>query len=164
MSSEGGKGWVLRKPVPFVPTPYPVVRRMLDLADVDEGETVLDLGCGDGRILFTAAEEYGARAIGYELRPRLVNHIRRKAKLMRLDEMVQVVKQDFTAVPLPNADVITLYLTRDVLSLIKPRLETALSRGARIVSHGFSIPGLMPAEVEKRKGKVVYLYKGVKRL
>ncbi|BAJ50670.1 conserved hypothetical protein [Candidatus Caldarchaeum subterraneum] len=154
----------MRKPVPFVPTPYPIVRRMLDLAGVDEGETVLDLGCGDGRILFTAAEEYGAKAIGYELRPSLVNFIREKAKLMRLDEMVHVIKQDFTASPLPDADVITLYLTRDVLSLIKPRLEAALSRGARIVSHGFSIPGLMPAEVEKREGKVVYLYRGLKRV
>jgi len=149
----------LRKPVPFVPTPYSIVRRMLELAGVDEGETVLDLGCGDGRILFTAAKEYGARAIGYELRPSLVKFIREKAKLMRLDEMVHVIKQDFTTSPLPDADVITLYLTRDVLSLIKPHLETALSRGARIVSHGFSIPGLVPAEIEKREGKVVYLYR-----
>lgn len=154
----------MKKPVPFVPTPLPVVYRMLELAGVEEGETVVDLGCGDGRILFTAAERYGARAVGYEIRPGLIEYIRRSAKVKRLDDSVKVVNADLRNASLENADVITLYLTTDLLSQIRPKLENALQNGARIVSHGFKIPGLIPSEAEKRNGKIIYLYRRLEKI
>ncbi|MEM0443800.1 MAG: class I SAM-dependent methyltransferase [Candidatus Caldarchaeum sp.] len=154
----------MRKLVPFVPTPMPVVYHMLDLAGVDEGETVVDLGCGDGRILFTAAERYKAHAIGYEIRPALVNHVRQSAKIKRLDEYVQVIQADLTRANIENVDVITLYLTPDLLTQVRPRLENALRRGARIVSHDFRIPGLIPSEAEKKHGKVIYLYRRFEKI
>lgn len=154
----------MKKPVPFVPTPMPVVYRMLDLAGVEEGETVVDLGCGDGRILFAAAEEYGARAVGYEIRPSLITHIRQSVKARRLDDLVQVVRKDLTKAPIENADVITLYLTSDLLGQIRPQLEKAIQRGARVVSHGFKIPGLIPSEAEKKAGKIIYLYRRVEKI
>ncbi|MEM2237675.1 MAG: class I SAM-dependent methyltransferase [Candidatus Caldarchaeum sp.] len=152
------------KLVPFVPTPMNVVERMLDLAGVEEGEKVYDLGCGDGRIILTAALKYGAKGVGYELRPTLVHHIRQRVRVLRLEDMVSVVNQDLAKASLNDADVVTLYLTTPVLRKIKPQLEEALSKGARIVCHNFPIPGLLPSEVETKSGRRLYLYTKVRRV
>ncbi|MEM4281529.1 MAG: class I SAM-dependent methyltransferase [Candidatus Caldarchaeum sp.] len=152
------------KLVPFVPTPVNVVERMLDLAGVEEGEKVYDLGCGDGRIILMAASKYGARGVGYELRPNLVHHVRERVRVLRLDDMVTVVNRDLAKASLNDADVVTLYLTTPVLQRIRPQLEEALSKGARIVCHNFPIPGLIPSEVETKSGRRLYLYTKVQKI
>jgi len=146
------------KAVPFVPSPHDVVERMLDIAAVGEGETVYDLGCGDGRILFTAALKHRAKAIGYEKRDNLVLHVRRKARELRIDDLVRVVDEDLFRASLENADVVTLYLTTDVLQNLRPKLEEELKPSARVVSHDFAVPGWTPVHVEKFRSHRIFLY------
>lgn len=152
------------KPVPFVPTPWNVVERMLEMAGLEEGETVYDLGCGDGRFLLTAARKFKASAVGCELRPALVSHVRKRVKELRLDDMVSVVKRNMFTIPLQNADVITLYLTRDLLAKLRPKLETELKPTARIVCHDFPIPGWTPTDWQKIEGHFIYLYEKRRKL
>ncbi len=134
--------------VPFVSTPEPVVRRMLKLARVKPGETVYDLGAGDGRILFIAAQEFGAKAVGIEIRPHLVYEIERKIKEKRLEGRVRIIHGNFFEVDISEADVVTLYLLTSVNKKLKPKLQRELKPGTRIVSHDFEIPGWSPVKVE----------------
>ncbi len=150
--------------VPFVPTPMGIVTRMLDLSGVEEGEKVYDLGCGDGRIIITAALKYGAMGVGYELRKNLVNYIRERARALRIEDMVRVINQDLVKASIDDADVITLYLTKSLLKKIKPKIEKQLLRGARVVCHDFPIPDLVPTEVERKGGHTIYLYTKYKRV
>ncbi len=150
---------IARKPVPFVPSPVQVVERMLSLAEVDEGEMVYDLGCGDGRVLFTAASRFKANAIGCEIRPPLVKHVRNRIRSLRLDDRIKVLRSDMFTVPLKNADVITLYLTTDTLGKLRPKLEAELKPTARVVCHGFPIPGWTPVHWERFNGHTLYLYR-----
>jgi cyclopropane fatty-acyl-phospholipid synthase-like methyltransferase len=148
-----------RKPVPFVPSPIQVVEKMLSLAEVDEGELVYDLGCGDGRVLFTAARRFRANAVGCEIRPQLVTHVRNKIRNLRLDDRIRIVRKDMFTTPLYDADVITLYLTSDMLGKLRPKLEAELKPMARVVCHDFPIPGWTPVHWERSNGHTVYLYR-----
>lgn len=142
------RGVSLRYDVPFVSTPEPVVRRMLKLADVRPGEVVYDLGAGDGRILMIAALEFGAKAVGVEIRPHLVYEIEKKIKEHNLQGRVKVIQGNFFEVDLSEADVVTLYLLTSVNEKLRPKLEKELKPGARVVSHDFEIPGWTPVRVE----------------
>ncbi|MCS7366210.1 MAG: class I SAM-dependent methyltransferase, partial [archaeon GB-1867-035] len=92
--------------VPFVSTPEPVVRRMLKLADVKPGEVVYDLGAGDGRILIIAALEFGAKAVGVEIRPQLIYEIEKKIKMYNLEDRVKVIHGNFFDVDISEADIV----------------------------------------------------------
>ncbi|MEM3031786.1 MAG: class I SAM-dependent methyltransferase [Nitrososphaerota archaeon] len=153
-----------RKIVPFVPSPMDVVERMLSLADVDEGENVYDLGCGDGRVLLTAARKFRASAVGCEVRPALVTHVRNSVRALRLDDRIALVKRDMFTIPLHDADVVTLYLTRDVLGRLRPKLENELKPTARVVCHDYPIPGWRPIHWERFSGHTIYLYKPMNKL
>ena len=148
--------------VPFVPTPEPVVRRMLILASVKPGELVYDLGAGDGRILSSAVREFDARAVGVELHASRYEAMEEMVKRERLGDSVRLIRGDFLDVDLTNADVVTLYLLTSVNSLLKPKLERELKPGARVVSHDFPIRGWVPSYVEKFREKynahLVYVY------
>jgi len=139
---------VLHYDVPFVSTPEPVVRRMLKLADVKPGEVVYDLGAGDGRILIIAALEFGAKAVGVEIRPQLIYEIEKKIKMYNLEDRVKVIHGNFFDVDISEADIVTLYLLTSVNDKLKPKLKRELKPGARIVSHDFEIPGWKPLRVE----------------
>jgi SAM-dependent methyltransferase len=149
--------------VPFVPTPDPVVRRMLTLAHVKPGELVYDLGAGDGRILSTAVKDFNAKAIGIELHEFRYEAIARRIESERLGNSAGVIRADFFNINLSRADVITLYLLTAVNSMIRPKLERELRAGARVVSHDFPVHGWVPLCVEKVMDKfnshMVYLYK-----
>lgn len=134
---------------PFVSTPIPVVRRMLSLANLKPGEVLFDLGSGDGRVLFTAAVEFGARAVGIELRKDLVERTRNKASALKLGEKVRVIHGNVMNVPIDQADVVTLYLTTAANDKVRPKLERELKDGARVVSHDFEVPGWTPKRVER---------------
>lgn len=127
---------------PYVPTPINVVRKMLKLADAGPNDTVYDLGCGDGRFLFSAVEEFGVRkAVGYDLNPTMCKSVQRKISERELGNRIQVVKGNFFLADLSQASVITLYLTTSGNSKLRPKLEEELSEGARVVSHDFPIHG-----------------------
>lgn len=137
--------------VPFVSTPEHVVRRMLELANVGPNDVVYDLGAGDGRIIVMAAREFGAKAVGVEIRKDLYEQILKKVKMDGLEEKVKVINGDFFQVDISEASVVTLYLLTSVNEKLKPKLERELRIGARVVSHDFEIPGWKPVHVESVK-------------
>lgn len=147
--------------VPFVPTPRPIVRRMLSLADIKPGERLIDLGAGDGRIVTTAASEFGARALGVELHPERYAIIRNSAASLKPN--LHALRENLYQTDLSNADIVTMYLLPSVNETLRKKLERELPSGARVVSHDFSIPDWTPARVELIQGPlglhVLYLYK-----
>jgi predicted RNA methylase len=147
---------------PFVPSPQSVVERMLETADLKPNETVYDLGCGDGRILITAAREFRAKAVGIELSDKLVRDAREQAHRLGLDNRVEIIEGDLLHADLKPADVVTVYLLTDANDQLKPIFERALRRGARVVSHDFKIRGWKPDRVETvqatNRTHYIYLY------
>mgnify|MGYP003681882082 CR=1 FL=1 len=127
---------------PYVPSPLHVVRRMLELAGACGDDVIYDLGCGDGRILLTAVEEFDVkRAVGYDLNPVLCDSLRRKIESKGLGGRVEVVNGNFFLADLSPASLITLYLTTSGNSKLRPKFEAELGSGARVVSHDFPIHG-----------------------
>ena len=130
----------------FVPTPQDVVDRMLELASVKEGDVVYDLGCGDGRIVVTAARKYRCQAVGYDVDPECVRLSRELAQKEGVAGRVTVEQKDLFAADLRGASVVTLYLGRDMNRRLLPQLMK-LRDGARIVSHAFDLEGYEPDRV-----------------
>ena len=132
--------------VEFVVTPQDVVERMLKMARVTKGDVVYDLGCGDGRIVVTAARRYGCRAVGYDLDLLRVEEARKNVAKHRLGHLVTIEQQDVLHSDLQGASVVTLYLGTEINARLIPQLEK-LPPGARIVSHDFPIGDLTPDQV-----------------
>jgi SAM-dependent methyltransferase len=132
--------------VPFVRTPQEVVDAMLELAEVTKDDVVYDLGCGDGRILVTAAQKYGCRAVGYDIDPELVRAARENAAHHGVQDLVTVRRGDIFNLDLSGASVVTLYLTPALNEKLIPQLEK-LRPGSRVVSHQFSMKGVKPRKV-----------------
>jgi SAM-dependent methyltransferase len=151
------------KLAPEIPSPEPVVERMLEAAELKPGETVFDLGCGDGRILFLAAEKFKAKAVGVELSRRLVEHAQQRAKQRGLQDQVRLIQGNFLDVDVSSADVVTLYLLRLANEVLKPKLLKELKPGARVVSHDYEIMGWKPDRVEKitvyQRPHAIYVYR-----
>ena len=125
---------------PYVPTPMGVVRTMLELAGAGPGETVIDLGCGDGRFLVMAVEEFNVdRAIGYELNRHLVETAENNIHDKGLDDKIEVVNGNFMEADLSPASIVTLYLTTTGNAKLKPKFIDELEDGTRIISHDFPI-------------------------
>jgi predicted RNA methylase len=120
---------------------------MLALAELKAGEVFFDLGAGDGRTVIMAAKDFGARAVGVELREDLVKKALGTIYEQNLQDRITIVNGDMFNVDLTSADVIFLYLTTSANEKIKPKLETELKRGVRIVSHDYEVVGWKPAKV-----------------
>ncbi len=132
---------------PFVGSPLPVVRQMLTLAELKPGEVIYDLGSGDGRVVITAAQDFGARAVGIELRGDLVKQALNKILELGLEGRVEILQNDMFNVDISSADVVSLYLTTSANQKVKPKLESELKHGARVVSHDYEIHGWKPFKV-----------------
>ena len=128
---------------PFVTTPQNVVDAMLALAQIRAGDTLLDLGSGDGRIVITAAKRFGVQGMGVEIDPRLVQIARASAAREGVADKTRFEVQDLFDTDLTQASVITLYLLPDVNEMLKPRLQK-LKSGTRIVSHDWSMGDWQP--------------------
>jgi cyclopropane fatty-acyl-phospholipid synthase-like methyltransferase len=149
------------KLAPYVASPARVVDRMLEMAGVKPGETLYDLGCGDGRILIAAAEKYKAKAVGIEISPKLAAEASARIDREGLAGRARVIQGDLLEADLTGADVVTIYLATSLNEKLRPRLERYLKPGARVVSHDYAVPGWKPAKVDKtddRRGHVIYLY------
>jgi len=133
---------------PFVATPLPVVKQMLVLSEIKPGEIIYDLGCGDGRVVIMAAQEFGARAIGVEMREDLVKQALSKVSELGLEGQVKILQSDIFKVELTQADVVTLYLTTSANDKVKPKLESELRPGTRVVSHDYEILGWRPTRID----------------
>ena len=149
--------------VPFVPTPTEVVREMLRIAELKPGEIVVDLGCGDGRVLTVAAKEFDAFAVGVEARRDLIVRALVNVKKANVLGRVLIIQGDFFKLNLGFADVVFLYLLSSVNEMLKPKLEKELKDNARVVSHDFEVRGWRPTkEIKVRNGyrsHTVYLYR-----
>ena len=133
---------------PFVPTPQDVVDRMLALAEVTSKDTVYDLGCGDGRIVITAAKKYGAHGMGFDIDPQRIKESTENARTAGVDNLVAFKQQDVMTVDVSPATVVTLYLLTASNLKLRPLLTKELKPGARIVSHMFSMGDWEPTKVD----------------
>jgi len=136
---------------PYIPSPQIVVDRMLELARIRPGETLYDLGSGDGRILITAAQKFRAKAVGIELSPDLCKSTTAKIESLGLQDLVKVMHANLLKVDLSPANVVTIYLLTSSNSKLRPNLEKYLKPGARVVSNDFEVPGWRPKEVVNLK-------------
>jgi ribosomal protein L11 methylase PrmA len=149
---------------PFVPTPQDVVDRMLTLAEVTSADTVYDLGCGDGRIVITAAKKYGAHGVGFDIDPQRIKESTENARAAGVENLVSFKQQDVVTVDVSPATVVTLYLLTASNLKLRPLLTKELKPGSRIVSHMFSMGDWEPAKVDNftnQEGfpRTLYLWK-----
>ncbi len=146
--------------VPYVPTPTEVVARMLTMAGVNKNDLLYDLGSGDGRIVITAAREYGARGIGYDLNPKRIKESNENARKAGVENQVKFIQKDLFEANLKGATVVTLYLLPEVNLRLKPKLLRELRPGTRIVSHNYDMGDWKAEAVEQLnvRGTAHYIY------
>ena len=153
----GGRAMSRELDVPFVPTPQAVVDKMLEMADIKEGDYLIDLGSGDGRIPVTAAKKYGISALGVDLNPIRVQEANENAKREKVTDKVEFREEDLFQTDLSKATVITMYLLNSVNMKLRPEL-LKLKPGTRIVSHSFGMGDWQPDQTETVEGRTVYMW------
>ena len=149
---------------PYVPTPQEVVERMLDLAKVTKDDFVVDLGCGDGRIVVTAAKKYGARGLGVDIDPVRIEEANANAKAAGVTKLVEFKLQDALKTDVSHASVVTTYLLSQSNLKVRPLITRQLKPGSRIVTHSFSMGDWEPEKTDTFKDnsgrtRTVYLYR-----
>jgi predicted RNA methylase len=132
----------------YVPTPQAVVDKMLEMAEVKKGDVVYDLGCGDGRIVVTAAKKYGVKAIGFDIDPQRVKEALENVRSNKVEHLVTIKQEDIFKLDLVEASVVTLYLLPDLNVRLMPQLAK-LKAGSRIVSHDFDMRGAKPVQTHQ---------------
>lgn len=145
--------------VPFVPTPPEVVHAMLELAEVGSDDLLYDLGSGDGRIVVTAAKEYGARGVGVDIDPERIADGRENARAAGVQEKVRFLQGNLFEVDLRPATAVTLYLLPSVNLKLRPKLLAELKPGTPVVSHAFDMGDWEPEAVRKAGNSTVYLWR-----
>lgn len=138
--------------VPYVPTPQTVVDAMLDMAAVKKDDVVYDLGCGDGRIVITAARKFGARGVGIDIDPDRIREANANAKEAGVSDLVMFLEQDLFQTDFKEATVVTLYLLPDINLKLRPKLLSELKPGTRVVSHAFDMGDWKPDKSETING------------
>ena len=145
---------------PFVPTPMAAVKKMAEVAKLKKGHKVCDIGCGDGRAVYIAANKYGADATGYELSP-LVYGLARLRKLFWRSK-AKILFRNFKTLTFHDVDVIMCYLLPETLATLQPKLEKELKKGAKVVSYAFQISGWTPKHIEPKNAEKnlspIYVY------
>ncbi|MBX3205966.1 MAG: methyltransferase domain-containing protein [Labilithrix sp.] len=127
--------------IEYVPTPENVVEKMLEVGKVKKGDVLYDLGCGDGRIVVTAAKKFGIKAFGFDLDPQRIKESKENAKKAGVEHLVTFEQKDIFNVDLSPATVVTLYLLPELNVRLIPQLEK-LKPGSRVVSHDFDMEGV----------------------
>jgi SAM-dependent methyltransferase len=148
---------------PWVPTPQPVVDRMLELASVTGRDVLFDIGCGDGRIVITAARRYGTRGIGIDIDKAMIRESERNAAAAGVERLVRFIGLDATKADISEATVVSLYLLPESNALMRPILETQLRPKSRVICHNYEIPGweekkVLTETVEDENGEKHYIY------
>jgi len=164
---EGSHGWQgVEDLAPFVATPMEVVDKMLAMAEVKSSDVLYDLGCGDGRIVITAARKFGCRGVGIDIDPQRIRESRQGAKDAGVQKLVEFRESDATRVDISRATVVSLYLLPESNALLRPKFESELKPGTLVVSHNYRIPGWEAKEVRGEtvtdmdgKEHSVFLYK-----
>jgi SAM-dependent methyltransferase len=148
---------------PFVVSPEHAVNKMLQMAHLKSGETLYDLGCGDGNILIAAAQKYKAKAVGIEISDHLARTAAERVKKAGLQNEVKVIRGNYMHTDLSGADVVTLYLATTANASLRPNLEHYLRPNTRVVSYDYPIPGWKPVNTSESEGRhganhTIYLY------
>ena len=133
----------VKKDVPYVPTPQEVVDKMLELAQIKNTDTVYDLGCGDGRMVITAAKKYGAKGIGVDIDPERIKESNDNAKTAGVTDKVKFIQKDLFTMDFADCDVLTMYLLPSVNMKLRPKILD-LKPGTRIVSHDWDMGDWKP--------------------
>lgn len=153
------------KLAPYFPTPPSIVERMLKLGELKAGETMFDLGSGDGRIVLMAAKKFGAKAAGVEIDEALVRQSSAEIRRQGLDKTARIIGGDVLAQDYSSADLITVYLLPASNIKVRPLLEKQLKKGTRIVAHDFEVEGWTPEKVVsveddgEGRSHTLYLYR-----
>jgi SAM-dependent methyltransferase len=148
---------------PSVGSPEHAVDKMLEVAALKPGETLYDLGCGDGRILIAAASRYKVKGVGIEISSRLAKTAAEHVKKAGFQNQVTIIHGDFMKTDLSAANVVTLYLATEANDTLRPNLERYLKPLTRVVSYDYPIPGWKPIETSETEGRTnavhtIYLY------
>lgn len=144
--------------VPYVPTPQEVVDEMLKLGGVKKGDVVYDLGCGDGRIVITAAKKFGARGTGVDIDPERIEEAKQNAREAGVTDRVRFLQQNLFDADIREATVVTLYLLPSVNLKLRPKLQHDLKPGTRVVSHSFDMGDWKPDKEADVNGRKLYLW------
>lgn len=148
---------------PYVPTPMNVVKSMLEIVKAGPGDTLVDLGCGDGRILTMAVEEFDVdKAIGYELNKHLAETTLNNVYRKDLGKRIEVINSNFMEADLSPATIVTLYLTTSGNAKLRPKFIRELKKGTRIISHDFPIMDWITDTLDNEAKKIgshkIFLY------
>jgi predicted RNA methylase len=147
---------------PDIPTPLIIVEKMLEAGRVKANDVVYDLGSGDGRVIILAAQKFGARGVGIEIRPELCRKAQERIRSLNLEDRVRVIEGSALRVDLSDANVVTMCFLTSSNELLRPMLEKYLKPGARVVSNQFPIKGWKPSETVHIKtghmDHVIYVY------
>lgn len=148
-----------RLDVPYVPTPQEVVDKMLDLGKVGKNDVLFDLGCGDGRIVVTAAKQRGARGTGIDIDPTRIAEAKENARKAGVSDRAQFRVGDLFKTDFSSATVVTLYLLPTINARLRPQLWKQLKVGTRVVSHAFDMGAEWPAEkTAEVDGRTIYFW------
>lgn len=142
---------------PFWATPEGLVEQMLDLASVAPGDRLIDLGCGDGRIVIAAARR-GANALGIDIDPQRIAEAEAAARAAGVEHLARFRCEDLFATRLEEASVVTLYLLPLLNNLLAARLQTEPAPGSRVVSHAFAIRGWAPRAHKTMDRRELFLW------
>ena len=143
--------------VPYVPTPQAVVDRMIQLGNVDAKDVVYDLGCGDGRLVITAAKK-GARGMGVDLNPDRIAEASANAKKAGVSNRVQFKVANLFETDVSPASVVTLYLLPAINLKLRPQLWSQLKVGTRVVSHAFDMGDWAPEQTAVVENSTIYAW------
>lgn len=148
--------------VHYVPMPRPIVYEVLKILQPTPFDLVMDLGCGDGRVVIAAAKIYNSRAVGVEIRGWLARIARKNVIKAKVEDKVDIIHGDFFSINLNPATIVVLYLSTKVNAALKPKLERELREGTKIASLDFEIPGWNPESVIETRSifrlHKIYLY------
>jgi SAM-dependent methyltransferase len=143
----------------FVPTPNEVVNKMLEMAKVTANDVVYDLGCGDGRIVITAAQQFGCRGVGIDIDPERIREATENVGRAKVTDKVRFIQGDLFEADISEATVVTLYLLTELNLKLRPKLRKDLRPGTRVVSHAFAMGDWKPERTEHVSGSSVYLWR-----
>ena len=144
--------------VPYVPTPQNVVEAMLELGGAQPSDVIYDLGCGDGRIVVTAAQKYKARGTGIDINPERIKEAQANARKSGVAGRARFIEKNLFDADVHEATLVTLYLLPDVNMRLRPILLKQLRTGARVVSHAFDMGDWKPDKEIKADGRTLYLW------
>ncbi len=144
--------------VGYVPTSYEVVDAMLTMAKVTKDDVVYDLGSGDGRLVISAARDYGARGVGIDVIPRRILEANENARQAGVVDKVTFIQGDMFVEDISEATVVTLYLLDELNLRLRPKLLRELKSGSRIVSNTFKMGDWEPESIQIVDDKFIYLW------